>query len=71
MSPARRSTFSRVRRAKGSAMILDGGAAAAKTVTGNTHTDKIQNARDASDKGLGRGGGCRGTSSPESATGGK
>ncbi|WP_241985812.1 MULTISPECIES: Rv0909 family putative TA system antitoxin [Cryobacterium] len=37
--------------------ILDGGAAAANKVTGNKHAEKVQNARDAADKHLGRGDG--------------
>jgi hypothetical protein len=34
--------------------VLDGGAAVANKVTGNKHSDKIQNARQAADKHLGR-----------------
>ena len=34
--------------------VIDGAAAAANKVTGNKHADKIQGARDAADKHIGR-----------------
>ncbi|WP_104165767.1 antitoxin [Cryobacterium sp. N22] len=34
--------------------VIDGAAAAANKVTGDKHADKIQNARDAADKHIGR-----------------
>jgi hypothetical protein len=37
--------------------VLDGGAAVANKLTGNKHSDKIQNARKTADERLGRNGG--------------
>jgi hypothetical protein len=51
--------------------VLDGGAAVANKVTGNKHADKIENARRAADKHLGRDDGATGSTGRDTTPDGK